>query len=98
MTDIRSSLDKIKKIELTEAFTQGANTRIPLQHLDAALEDIQTVKHWVTQAGRSSATLDMNSNVPNDKFLQKKLLSTLRDIEKVERDLNDVASFIQGIK
>ena len=95
MNNIRTALDKINHIELYEGFAQGSEKRIPLRHIDTAVEDINTAKHWIQQAIKSSAILDMNSTAPNDKFLQKKLLSALREAEKLEGTLNDIASFIQ---
>ena len=92
--NFRKTLDKINT--LTEGFAQGSDKRIPLQHLDVALQDILTVKHWVQQAIKSSGQLDRKSNVPNDRFLQKKLSNALLDVEKVERDLYDIADFIKN--
>ena len=94
--NLREALDKIVKVELGEAYAQTAEKKVPLRHIDTALEDLRTVKHWIKQAVKSTAVLDMNSNVPQEKFIQQKLLTTLSHVEKVEADLNDIANFIHG--
>jgi hypothetical protein len=95
MNDIRIALDKINHIELCEGFDLGSKKRIPIRHIDTAIEDINTAKQWIQQAIKSSAILDMNSNVASERFFQKKLTSALRDAEKLKATLNEIASFIE---